>query len=529
MAGIVSDWVDRSARLRPHALALAKVETGETRTWGELEDRVAALAWLLRHRYAIRPGMRVSLICENDIRLFELQFACMRLGAILVPLNFRLAVPELLSQLADAEPALIAYDGAWAGVGGELAEKSGIAQRLRWDGELGGGDGDDYEELLAAADGLPADGERDADEITHILYTSGTTGRPKGALSSHGTLMWHAVNMAHTLGMAESGCHHLNIVPLFHAGGLNVFTNPILYWGGQVTTVERFDALTTLRLLSDPERAVTHACAIPQMWEGIAALREFETATFPALRHTLVGGSGANPQEVIAQLWRERGVLMHTSWGATENGPLATILPAEDTASVDRRSSGLTVPYTRLRLVGEDGGDVPTGAVGEIWLSGPAITCGYWRQPRSEFFSGEWFQTRDLARRDEAGHHYIVGRLTDVFRTGGENVYPAEVEAVLAAMPRVSEVVVMGIPDSRWGQTGIAVIRPVDGQTVTLEQVRAFAEGKLARYKIPKALLLVQEMPRNVTAKVSRQRLRELVDASLAAPAGHGSGMEMPR
>jgi fatty-acyl-CoA synthase len=527
MTRVVSDWVARNARLRPGAPALAKVETGETRTWGELEPRVAALAWLLRDRYKVGRGDRVSLICENDIRLFELQFACMRLGAILVPLNFRLAVPELLRQLTDAEPTVVVHDHAWAHVGRELAMKSGIGRRLQWGGEAGADDAGDYEELLAAAsDGVPADGQRDADEITHILYTSGTTGRPKGALSSQGTLMWHAINMAHTLGMAESGCHHLNIVPLFHAGGLNVFTNPILYWGGRVTTVERFDALTALRLLADPERAVTHACGIPQMWEGMAALEEFETVTFPALRHALVGGSGANPQEVIAQLWRARGVLMATSWGATENGPLATILPAEDTASVDRRSCGFTVPYTRLRLVGEDGADVAADAVGEIWLSGPAITRGYWRQPRAESFTGDWFRTRDLARRDEAGHHYIVGRLTDVFRTGGENVYPAEVETVLAAMPQVSEVVVMGIPDERWGQTGIAVIRPEDGQTVTLEAVQAFADGKLARYKIPKSLLLVEEMPRNVTAKVSRQRLRDLVDASLIARSDVGRRVE---
>ena len=408
MTGVVSDWVSCHARLRPGSLALTKVETGETRTWGELERRVAALAWLLRERYKIGLGDRVALICENDIRLFELQFACMRLGAILVPLNFRLATPELVRLLEDAEPAIIAHDGAWEHVGGELVGKADIRQRLAWGTKCGA---DDYEELMAGADGMPADGQRNADEITHILYTSGTTGRPKGALSSQGTLMWHAVNMAHTIGMAEPGCHHLNIVPLFHAGGLNVFTNPILYWGGQVTTVERFDALTTLRLMTDPGREVTHACAIPQMWEGVAALEEFQTAAFPALRHTLVGGAGANPQEVIAQCWRERGVLMHTSWGATENGPLATVLPAEDTAAVDERSSGMPVPYTRVRLVDEEGSDVPVGMVGEIWLKGPAITPGYWRQPREESFNGEWFRTRDLAKRDEVGHHYVVGRL----------------------------------------------------------------------------------------------------------------------
>jgi fatty-acyl-CoA synthase len=506
----VPDWVSYHARVRPNEPALRAIETGRTYTWEELGARVSALAAIMSSRYGIGCGDRVVLVAENDPRIFEVQFACLRLGAIMVPLNWRLSHAELTAIVADATPTAIFYDRGWREVGVRLARQHGVQYTLAWDCE---GDADDYERMIEKSlrlGELLDGGRTDGDDLSHILYTSGTTGAPKGALSSRGTLMWHALNMAHVCGMAEPGCHHLNTLPLFHAGGLNNYSNAILYWGGCVSTTRRFSAQATLDLLTDPGLRVTHYCGIPQMWVDIAMLASFATATFPALRHPLFGGPAANmDQEEIRRLWEARGVYVHLAYGSSEQGPLSVVLDQADGESAGKGSSGICVPYVEIRLVNDAGDEVPLGEIGEIWVRGPAITPGYWKRSKSESFSGNWFRTGDLAWTDELGHYYVVGRLRDVYRTGGENVYPAEVERILEQMPEVAEISVVGVPDDKWGETGAAFIVPAPGERPDLATVRQFAEGRLARYKLPVHVILVDELPRSATFKVVRTELRE--------------------
>ena len=245
----VHDWVAWHAPRKPEAKAVTCVETGITLTWGALDRRVGRLAYLLRHRFGLAPRDRVAMIAENDTRLFELQFACMRAGLILVPMSWRLAIGEMVTLAKDAEPGIIFHDDLWRETGDAVADAIGITDRILWSDDLANSP---YDDLLAEADGFLPGTPHDEDEITHILYTSGTTGLPKGALCSWGTLRHHALNTALTARLAEPNTHHFNMVPLFHAGGLNTMTNPTLYWGGQVTTVRRFDPAVALAHLTDP-------------------------------------------------------------------------------------------------------------------------------------------------------------------------------------------------------------------------------------------------------------------------------------
>jgi fatty-acyl-CoA synthase len=500
----VHDWVAYHGVRQPDAPALTCVERGNTVSWGELDRRVGRLAHLLRHRFGLRPGDRVAMIAENDTRLFELQFACMRAGLIFVPVSWRLSLGEIVALAKDAGPRILFYDETWRERGDELADAVGIEARILWSGDVASSP---YDTMLEEPGETMPGTIHGEEEITHILYTSGTTGLPKGALCSWGTLKHHAINSAQTSRTAERGNHHLNIVPLFHAGGLNTFSNPVLYWGGHVTTTRRFDPDMTLRLLTDPAVGITHLCGVLQMYELVTALPAFEHATFPALRTGLFGGWG--PKTVwVHQTWQDRGFFLQLSYGSTEQGPNVSVLEGGRELAL-RNCSGLVNAGTDLRLVGPDGEEVPQGEVGEIWTRGPAITPGYWNRPREDYFTGDWFRTGDCGRLDEAGRLYVVDRLREVYRSGGENIYPAEVELALADAPGVQEVAVIAVPDDRWGEVGMAIVEPKPGGTVTLEALLAHADGKLARFKLPRHFATIETMPRNATLKIDRPALKK--------------------
>lgn len=505
MSDILTDWVAHHARHRPESVALAQVETGATVRWAELDRRVAALAGVLRHDWGVAPGDRVAVVAENDPRVLEAQFACMRIGAVFMPLNWRLTAAELGAQLADAEAGVVLHDGHWSALVDELVAAAPMRRRMAWEAP---GTISDYEQALAAVGRPVRGGDLDPDAVTQLLYTSGTTGRPKGVLCTNRTLATHAQNLAHVSRMAEPGRHHLNIVPWFHAGGLNVFTNPMLFWGGRVTTVRRFDARTTLDLLTDPDLGITHLCGVLQMYEWLVRLDGFPRAEFPALHTALFGGWGPSTMEIY-DAFREHGIRVQLSYGASEIGPNVTVLSRPDDDAAAAGSSGTVVPHTRIRLTDPDGNEVADGEVGELWVRGGAVTPGYWRQPRSEVFDGDWFRTGDAARLDDAGHLYIVGRVKEMYRSGGENVYPAEVENVLAGLPGVAELAVVGVPDERWGETGLLAVVLAPGATLTLADVQAYASGRLARFKHPAHLLVLDEMPRSATEKISRAAIRE--------------------
>jgi fatty-acyl-CoA synthase len=487
---------------RPDAVAVHCFDSGESRTWMEFDQRVGALAAGLLDRVGVARGDRIALLAENDVRTFELQFACIRIGAIFVPLNWRLELPELTETIADCEPVLLVHDDMHAESAARLA--AGRAPRLlSWGGP---GPASGYEGLVAGGRFLPG-GLLDPEAITQITYTSGTSGRPKGVTGANRTALFHALNMAATSRFAEVGGHHLNMLPLFWAGGLNTFTQPMFYWGGRVTTTRRFDEAVSLRLLSDPSVAVTHVCAAPEMYLRMAALPEFATAQFATLRRALVGGWRPDTARLHAQ-WRERGVFIQLAYGSSETGPNVTVLQHDEPELIEQRSCGTPVPFTQLRLVDDDEADVPRGEVGEIWVSGPAVTPGYWNRDPAEVFRDGWFRTGDLGRQGPRGDLYVVDRIKEIIRSGGTNVYPAEIERVLIDHPSVREVAVIAVPDAQFGEVALAVVVPEEGAAVTLDDLVEHARDRLARYKRPRHLVLTGELPRNASDKIERHVLK---------------------
>jgi fatty-acyl-CoA synthase len=498
-----ADWVEHHARLKPYDCALHSVDSSEKRTWGELEERVSRLAHGLRHEFGIAPGERIVTLMDGDIRSFELQFACMRAGIIMAPLNFRLAAVELGGLCRELEPALLVSDASWAKVADAVAADCNIPRRLTT--AVGGSS--ELDSFIGASSMMPAARDIDPHAVTHILFTSGTTGTPKGAMSTHSTLVWQALNQVQMSRVAEEGAHVFTPAPVFHAGGLNSLSNPVLFFGGQVSIASRFDPEAVVSYIGDPANQVTHLAFGTVMYRFMSEAQAFGRADFRRIRLALV--AGAPVSEALRAVYHAKGVDFSVQYGATETGPTVTALSPAAIDKLKEGSCGQAVMHVQVRLV-NDGKDVDDGEPGEIWVKGPAITAGYWRREPSTVFTDGWFRTGDVGRRDRGGYYYIVDRIKDMYKSGGENVSSVEVETVLLLHPAVAECAVIGVPDVKWGEVGLAVIRPKEGHSITLETLQATCENRLARYKHPKHIEIVDNFPRNVTGKISKADLRQL-------------------
>ena len=517
------DWADRHARGRPDEVAVANADSPFRLTWAQLEARVARLARLLAGFGRVRHGDRIALLAENDARYFEVQFACVRLGAVFVPLNVRLSPAELRATLDDADPVLLIHDSGLAGLAASVAGHGGPAASVAGDGGVAGLGGrslpllrwdDDpvgtpYAQVGDAASGTVRAGRADPDDVAQILYTSGTTGRPKGVMTTNRALAANAVNMAHSSRVADRDAHALNFVPLYHAGGLNIYCNPVLYWGGRVTTTRGFDEAQALRLLTDGALGVTITNGVLQMFERIAALDEFAAARFPSLRVALFGGFGPTAPQTYRR-WFGRGFALQLGYGSTELGPMASMNEAPEADAIARGEFGRAVPLTEVRCLGADGAPVPPGQTGEIQVRGPAVTAGYWRNGKDGRTDDGWFSIGDVGFVDEAGFVHVTGRIVERYRSGGENIYPAEVEAAFLDLPGIVELAVVGVPDATWGEVGLLVVVTEPGAEITLDAVRRHADGRLSRFKIPRHLHVVDRLPRSTTEKVARGQLRAL-------------------
>lgn len=497
------DWIAHHAARRPEAFAAVDLESGRRLTYRAFNRRIAALAGHLQEACGIGPGARVALLAHNSTDAFELQFACFRLGAIFVPLNWRLALPELDAIVADCMPAVLVHDVEFAGRAEELARRHAIAHRL-----ARGPEESPYERAIATAAPQAVSEALTHDDICTILYTSGTTGVPKGSLTTHGMNFWNTLNCVGVAALSRQTVL-LCILTLFHAAGLNIYANPTFHAGGTVAVLRRFDAGEALRLLADPALGVTHLHGVPAHYQSMASHADFAATDLSRLAGAFVG---AAPVPVpLLETWRRKGVVLRQNYGMTEAGPLILNLEAAD-AVRKAGSAGKPVMYVEVRVVADAAErDAAPGEVGELWVRGPAITPGYWNQPeatRAAFSEGGWLRTGDAVRVDEEGFVTIVDRWKDMYVSGGENVYPAEVENVLYRHPAVAEAAVIGVPDPRWGEVGCAVVVRRNGAVVTEAELLAHCVAALARYKIPRTVMFVDALPRGAVGKVHKPTLR---------------------
>ncbi len=502
-AVIAYDWIAHHAAQRGAKEAIRDLGAGRSFTYAQLDRRVDAISAYFQS-LGIGRGDRVAVLAHNGVEYFDIQFACARTGAICVLLNWRLTVTELEYILSDSSPGLLVHDLAFAEVAGELQRRCGVGSLLQIDGSSLD---NPYDAVIAQFDGQPHAREiATHDDVITIMYTSGTTGHPKGAMITHGMNFWNAVNLGIPARVGFDTVH-LNVLPLFHTGGLNCYSNPTLHAGGTVVLLRAFDPGEALRVLGDPEQGVTHFFAVPAPYQFMMQHPDFEHTDLTRLRTAGVGGAPCAPS--IMETWAKRGVLMMQGFGMTETSPACIFLDPGD-ALRKIGSTGKALLHTEMRIVNDDGEDCGPEEIGELWVAGPNITPGYWNKPEATAaaFEGRWLKTGDAARMDDEGFVYIVDRWKDMYISGGENVYPAEIENVLYQLPQVTEAAIIGIPHERWGEVGLAVLALKPGAVINKDAVVEHCMGKLARFKVPHDIAIVEALPRNATGKVLKRELR---------------------
>ena len=447
-----------------------------------------SLAAALRRRWGVNAGDRVAYLGFNHPVVLELLFACARLGAIFVPLNWRLAPPEHREILRDCAPKVLL-------VGRELRQQAV---------EIGAGIETETSDAIGTFGPLDPAPAIEVSAPVLLVYTSGATGRPKGVLLTQAALVWNARNSiaAHALTEAD---HVLTVLPMFHVGGLNIHTTPALAAGARVTLHPRFDASAALRAIAIDRP--TLLLAVPQVSLAMTNHPDWGATDLSSLR-LVTTGSSIIPAAVIRP-WHERGIPVTQVYGMTESGPVAVCLRRED-ARRKVGSCGTPALHCEARIVDDAGREAAPGEIGEILLRGPNLFREYWGDPevtRAAFVDG-WLRTGDLGHRDDQGFFYVDDRKKDLVISGGENIRPAEIENVLAECEAIVEAAVVGCADERWGEVPVAFVVAKAGREVTRTDVLSLFEGRLARFKHPREVVFLDRLPRNAMGKVLKHELR---------------------
>jgi fatty-acyl-CoA synthase len=497
----LGSWIGRRAAATPRLPAITF--GGHTTSYGELLDRIDRLAAELAAG-GVGRGDRVGYLGLNDPMFLITLFAAARIGAVFVPLNYRLTAAELGYILADAGVHTLLADARHAAVAGPVLTGPGVRRALALSAVPGW---EPLPDLLANRGRLAAPVHPRSDEVAVIMYTSGTTGRPKGAMLTHGNLFWNNVNALLSFDVSQDDVS-LVAAPLFHIGGLNVTTLVTLQKGGQIVLMPAFDPGQALKLIA--EYRVTTMFGVPAMFLFMSQVPEFAAADLSSVRFLICGGAPV-PETLISR-YGQRGIAFVQGYGLTETAPLALVLRADEVSVKAGAAGHAVLPLSDVRLVDAENNPVAPGERGEICVRGPQVMAGYWHNREATdavIDAGGWFHTGDIGQADQDGYVYVVDRLKDMVITGGENVYPAEVEAVLYHHPAIAEVAVLGTPHEQWGEAVTAVVALNPGAALTLEELSAFARDKLAGYKIPLRLEFVDALPRNPAGKVLKYQLLE--------------------
>jgi fatty-acyl-CoA synthase len=505
----IGDYLGRRAIYSPDKPAIIDAgKNPELRlTYAQMNERANQLANRLADLAGIGHGDRVAILALDGVEHLDVLFACGKLGAIHTALNWRLHWRELQHILAEVTPTVLIYDDAFRSSVVELAQAdSPVRHWIHLDG-LGFPGSLDFNEWLATAPTTPRTCETLVEEdIAAIVFTGGTTGLSKGAQISHRQIAWNSLNsVIHDVNRNDV---YLNVFPMFHVGGLFVYTLPQVIMGGTTILLKRFDPERVLELLQR-EQATIFA-AVPAMYQMLTQAKAWAEADLSSLRFCTSGGAPL-PVPLVEQYTREKGVRFKQGFGMTEFGPGLFALAPEDAI---RKAGSIGRPnfYIDARIVDADNRPLGPNEVGELALKGPSIASGYfsnvaaWAEVIDE---DGWFHTGDLARYDEDWHFYIVDRLKDMFISGGENVYPAEIEAALYQHPAVFQCAVVGAPDRQWGEVGKAFVVLKPDQAASVEELLTHLGERLARYKIPRHVEFVTALPISAAGKVLRRELRE--------------------
>lgn len=498
----VFDWIADNARRFPDKVATHDLHSGRRHSYADMDERVARIAGHLRG-IGIAKGDRVALLSMNSSDMLDVHFACWRIGACFTPLNFRLTAHELAFMVNDSGARIFFYDSDLASVIPALKEQTQVAHWISMDPK---GGPCDLTTIIATAEpdhGFCPQAETD---LCMIMYSSGTTGTPKGVMFNHAQFTYTIA--AVVAGSAASNAMvGLVMMPLFHIGGLMAFTMVALHLGGTAVIARNFDAGKLLGVFSDPALGVTHFLGVPALFNAMQAHPDFAMSDFSRMKATMCGAESV--PESLLRAWFDRGVVIQEGFGMTETAAGCLALDRKDIPH-KIGSAGKPGRYCQAYIARADGSEADPEELGEIWIRGRNVTPGYWNRPdaNESSFVGGWFRSGDIGRRDADGYFYIEDRVKDMYISGGENVYPAEVENVLYELEAIHEIAVIGLPDPKWGEAGCAVVALKPGASLTLDDLITHSRDRLARFKHPTRLEIVDALPRNATGKVLKFELR---------------------
>jgi len=500
----IGDWMERGARYWPDKLAVVDLASAGRYTYAQMNERANAAARWLRSA-GVGRGDRVAILAMNCVEILDLFFACAKLGAIFAPLNWRSHWRELAGVLSKIQPRALAFDPDFGGVMHDLiGHRAATGALIHLAGEPVDGSVP-YHELLRAPGEPVANPQVDEADVVCLLFTGGTTGAPKAAQITHRMIAYNTLNtLIHELARGDVTITH---TPMFHTGGLFVYTIPLLTLGGAVVLMRKWSAEAMLEVI-ERERVSALFC-VPTQFQMMLESPRFQGTSFASVRFLTSGGAPL-PAQIIEAYAAAHGVAFKQGFGMTEFGPGVCSMSPEHALS-KAGSVGKPNYFIEAKIVDEAGEAVPTDQVGELLLTGPCACAGYFQDPAATaaaFDADGWFHTGDLARVDADGFFYIVDRKKDMFISGGENIYPVEIERVLYAHPAVALCAVVPIPDPRWGEVGKAFVVLQPGASASPEELLEHCRGHLARYKIPRLVELRGQLPLSPAGKILKRELR---------------------
>jgi fatty-acyl-CoA synthase len=505
-----ADLLSARAHLTPEREALVERASGRRYSYAELNARANRLANFLRDRLGVHKGDRVSILAHNSIAHIDLLYGLAKIGAIFAPLNWRLIAHELIYIVNDCEPKVLIGGPEFVDTLAEMRLHVNVSTFIGIEGAAIE-DALCYEDEVARASEVEPEHPTLFDDDTYaILYTSGTTGRPKGAMIPHRQVLWNCINTVISWGLTERDVSPI-LTPVFHAGGLFAFLTPICYIGGRIVLERTFDAEASLRAI-EQERC-TVILGVPTLFQLWMDTPYFAEVDFSRVRFFISGGATC-PTPLMEAWRRQKSVVFRQGYGLTEVG--VNCFSMTDEESVTKAGSvGKPIFHSAMRLIDSTGRDVPAGETGELLIAGPHVCTGYWRNPQAtaealhDGPNAPWFHTGDMARCDADGFYTIVGRYKDMIISGGENIYAAEVEAVFRDHPAVLDAALIGLPDEKWGEVGLMIVALKPRQAAAQEELLAFCRERLAKYKIPKRVEFTEALPYSPYGKVLKAELRK--------------------
>ncbi len=499
------DWLANWAKYTPNRMFLHEHQRDVQWNYSDFNLRANALADYLLNQYKIKKDDRIAIYSKNKSEHVILFLACIKLGALLVPLNFRLMPRELDILINDADPKLFFYDEEFK----DHIPKLSSIDKIEFVNTL-----DEITKFLFD-NNIKSDFASSQilteDDAVMILYTAGTTGLSKGVIITHKMLFWNSINTGLRLDLHSSD-HTQSFAPFFHTGGWNVLFTPFLHHGASHTLLTQFDADLILQLM-EKEKA-TILFGVPTMLQMMADSPYFSKVDLSSVRYAIVGGA---PMPIpLINTWHNKGVFIRQGYGLTEVGPNCFSLHQDD-AIRKKGSIGFPNFYIETKIVKEDKTECASNEVGELWLKSPVITPGYWKNDKAtkESITDGWFHTGDLVKQDEDGYFYVVDRKKNMYISGGENVFPAEVETYLYTNEKVKEAAVIGVDDEKWGEVGKAYIVLKDDQLSNEKEIIDYCKGNLAKYKIPKYVEFLSELPKTEAGKIDKKKLIQMHKDSL--------------